>query len=691
MLREDLFLNAGNSQMINHSENYAEDKKKRNKSWPSVPYNESVMISLIYAVFGVLWILLSDNFLEYIIPDIGRYKHFQTYKGWFYILITTLMLYLLIRRRMRLLKQENRKTVIAYEKLRLAHEELIATKSELDYQILLTDSIINEAPVFIVTHDENRIISHNPLAQKISGYTREELNEKNWIELLVPEEYRDAVRKIYKKIREERKSYNYEFPIITKDGTAVNVLWNSNLLSHNSDTKDSCFVTFGTDINERKRYEEKVKQLAFFDTLTGLPNRTMFENEINKYLSLNRPDTNFMIAYIDIDNFKNINDSMGHQVGDLFLTYLGERLKAEAHESDFIARLGGDEFAILFLRTSRDEVIRKINAIMQRVNRTWTIENHQFYISMSVGVVEYPSDGNTTTTLLKNADIAMYSAKREGKNRVLFYKEDISVDIAQHLKMINDLQYGIDGEQFVLYYQPQYSLESGNIIGAEALVRWVHPGEGFIPPGEFIPLAEESGQIYRLERWIMANALRQKKEWEDRGFRELVMSINLSGKTLTSNINFKEIEQIIAKNRVDYSGVVIEVTETASISDVGIVINHLNILRKWGIKIALDDFGTGYSSLNYLKMFPINIIKLDRSFINAINENGIDTLLIRNILSLARDLQFEVVAEGIETREQLEFLKKYFCEIGQGYLFSRPLPIERLYALLDGQEKYGNP
>jgi EAL domain-containing protein (putative c-di-GMP-specific phosphodiesterase class I) len=251
--------------------------------------------------------------------------------------------------------------------------------------------------------------------------------------------------------------------------------------------------------------------------------------------------------------------------------------------------------------------------------------------------------------------------------------------------MINNLQYGIDREQFVLYYQPQYDLRTGRILGAEALVRWVHPVEGFITPGEFIPLAEESGQIYKLERWIINKALLQKKEWEELGYTDLVMSINLSGKTLTSNINFDEIEEIISRFHVDYGRVVVEITETASISDVGTVINHLNVLRRFGIRIALDDFGTGYSSLNYLKMFPINIIKLDRSFIKAINENGIDMLLIKNILSLARDLEFEVIAEGIETKEQLEFLKNYLCEKGQGYLFSKPLSIDKLYALINEQ------
>ena len=645
--------------------------------------NEAIMISIIYAVFGILWILLSDRLLEVIFPDVENYMHFQTYKGWFYILITTLMVYFLIHERMLMLKKENRNTLSAYDKLSATHNELKKTKSELDYQKELTESIINEAPVFIITHNEKRILSFNPHAQKICGYTAEDFGEKSWMELLVPREYWDNVDKIMKEICEKKQVQNYEFPIFTKDGTCINILWSSNLLDSEAEGEENCFVSFGADINERKRYEEKVKYLAFYDSLTGLPNRAMFENEINKQLSLNIQGNYFMIAYIDIDNFKTINDSMGHQVGDLFLTYLGERLKAEVREPNLVARLGGDEFAILFVRTLKNEVLEQLESFKQRVSRTWNIENHQFYISMSVGVVAYPFDGLDSTTLLKNADIAMYSAKREGKNRVLFYKEDISDSNTKHLRMINNLQYGIDGEQFVLYYQPQYSLDTNTIIGVEALVRWLHPEEGFIPPSEFIPIAEESGQIYKLERWIVKKALEQKTEWEEQGYHDLVMSVNLSGKTLTSSINFKEIEKIIADSQVDFDKIIIEITETASISDVEIVIKHLRRLRELGIRIALDDFGTGYSSLNYLKMFPINIIKLDRSFINAINENGVDMLLIKNILTLAHDLEFEVVAEGIETDDQLEFLKNSLCEAGQGYLFSRPLPIEKLNTLLN--------
>jgi EAL domain-containing protein (putative c-di-GMP-specific phosphodiesterase class I) len=287
-----------------------------------------------------------------------------------------------------------------------------------------------------------------------------------------------------------------------------------------------------------------------------------------------------------------------------------------------------------------------LKAVRTRISRTWSIDNYQFFISMSVGVVTYPQDGMDTTMLLKNADIAMYEAKKEGKNRVLFYQKNFMDQNFRHLNMINNLQYGLEEKQFLLYYQPQYDLLDSKIIGLEALIRWKHPKDGFISPGEFIPVAEDSGQIFRLEQWIITKALEQKKILESMDYKDIVMSVNLSGKSLTSTVNFPKIERIFAEAKVDYHKVVVEITETANISDVGIVIEHLKRLKKLGVRVALDDFGTGYSSLNYLKIFPINIIKLDKSFINAINDDGIDTLLIKNILTLAHDLNNEVIAEG---------------------------------------------
>jgi diguanylate cyclase (GGDEF)-like protein/PAS domain S-box-containing protein len=645
---------------------------------------EAFSISFFYAVFGALWILLSDVALWVVLGDSEKYKQYQTYKGWLYILITTAMVFLLVHKRMVIILSENRKKEEAYQRLQEAHTKQLEIEAELLFQKKLTDQIISEAPVFIVTHDEKRILSFNPCAQRVSGYSEEELLDKNWMELMVSQEYRSTIQRGFIEMRQGKKLHNSEFPIIAKDGTLLNILWNSNLVTESNNNGSNYFVSFGVDISERKHYEEEIERLAFYDRLTGLPNRVMFEKEIYRHINQNS-NNSFMIAYIDIDNFKAINDSIGHQAGDIFLTYIAEGLKLEIKEPNIVARLGGDEFAILFIGNSRDGMNELLKAVRTRISRTWSIDNYQFFISMSVGVVAYPQDGRDTTMLLKNADIAMYEAKKEGKNRVLFYQKNFLDQNFRHMNMINNLQYGLEEKQFLLYYQPQYDLQDGKIIGLEALIRWIHPTDGFISPGEFIPVAEDSGQIFRLEQWIVTKALEQKKILESMDYKDIVMSINLSGKSLTSTVNFPKIEQIFADAKVDYSKVVVEITETANISDVGIVIEHLKCLKKLGVRVALDDFGTGYSSLNYLKIFPINIIKLDKSFINAINDGGIDTLLIKNILTLAHDLSYEVVAEGIETNEQLEYLRGHRCEAGQGYLLGRPAPEEKIYELLHKQ------
>ena len=516
---------------------YKESKRVRF----SILRNEAVVVTTVYAIFGVLWILLSDRLLGALIQNPQIYREMQTYKGWVYILITTIMVFTLIRTRMHRLKRENERTIQAYE---------------------------------------------------------------------------------------------------------------------------------------------KIKFLAYYDTLTGLPNRFKFESEVNSLIEATGLDGKFIIVDIDIDNFKNINDTMGHQVGDLFLSYFTDRLKEEITKPAFLSRIGGDQFKVIFFNMTKEEVLFKLEAIKQKLTRSWTIENIQFYISFSIGIVEYPEDGVNTISLLKNVEIALHTAKREGKNRIVTYKKDIEESNVKLLTTIDLLQCAIEEEQFELYYQPQFDLKTNEIVGVETLVRWIHPEYGFIPPVEFIPIAEETGQIYRLEQWIIDKAMKQKKQWETEGFEDVVMSINLSGKTLTSSINFKEVEGIIKNSGVRFDEIIIEITETASMSDMDIVIKHLNELRKIGVRIALDDFGTGYSSLNYLKLFPINYIKLDRSFINAINDNEVNMLLIKNILALAHDLEFEVVAEGIETMEQLEFLQKHLCETGQGYLFSKPVPIDQMNEML---------
>ena len=659
-----------------------------NKNNSQNEYKKSILkevykISIFYAFFGGLWILLSDSLLMIWFSDIKDYKYYQTFKGSIYIILTTLMVFFLIRKRMNMWLLEYGKREKAYRELKIAHDELISLESELDFQKKLNENIFMEAPSIIITwNDHGHILNINPFGQKITGYTEEELvNGLGW-DILIPKDRFDLVDYIYNKIKTNKSALNYEGPIITKDGRKIDILWSSKILSQ-TETKNNIYVSIGTDIEERKKYEEKIKYMAYYDSLTGLPNRIMFEQEVKK--RIDDGQAGFAIAYMDIDNFKNINDSIGHQAGDVFLRYLTENMVEQIKDKGLIARLGGDEFAILFSDSSLPVIRENVEKLLNYVNRIWTYQNRQFYISTSMGIVIYPDHGKSPSELLKNADIAMYTSKKEGKNRFLIYDDKLMKRQTEVSEMINYLQQGIDEDQFYLVYQPQYKLCSREIVGLEALLRWNHPKEGFISPGEFIPIAESTGQIYRLDRLVLKKALEQKMLLEKQGFTDIELAINLSSKTLTSEVNFYEWEQILSAFSVDFSKIAIEITETADILNIDSVIERLKKLKARGIRIALDDFGTGYSSLNYLKKFPIDIIKLDRSFINAITEEGVDTLLITNILKLAADLKYDVVAEGIETQEQMQCLINHNCSFGQGYLLSKPLTMDKIYGLLRGE------
>ncbi|AOY75357.1 EAL domain-containing protein [Clostridium formicaceticum] len=647
------------------------------------PYSAPLIIAITYGIFGAIWILLSDRILDFLTDNPVVYKQLQTYKGWLYVFVTMGLAYILTQKTMRLMQRANNKTIKAYMQLRKAHEELVSMERELEYQKHFTKNIINDAHVIIGVWDETgKIISVNPFGQKTFGYREDELINKRWLDLLISKENQTIMNDVFEEIKKNKELKNHESQFMSKDGSPIDILWNSSMLNYSG--SNNKIVSIGVDITERKKYEENVSRIAFYDTLTGLPNRIMFENEIKNFLHQKIEKNKVAIIYIDIDNFKYINDTLGHQAGDEFLKYIGDTLNTEIKIPNLVARLGGDEFAILFTELQSNEIlIETIEEIKKKIGRTWSIKNHQFFVSMSIGIAKFPDHGHNITELLKNADIAMYAAKQEGKDKILFYKKDIQTNNLNHVQMANKLQSAIENEEFMLFYQPQFKLNTGEIVGLEALIRWNHHEEGFISPVEFIPVAEDTGQIYSIERWIVKTALAQKKQWEKEGLGHVELSINLSGKTLTSDVNFQELEILLSTFDVDYSKITIEITETAIISNVDLVIRRLNRLKAKGLKIALDDFGTGYSSLTYLKKFPINIIKLDRSFIQLIPKNSIDTVIIKHILSLAHDLRYEVIAEGIETREQLEYLKKCFCENGQGYLLSKPLSQEKVNELMN--------
>lgn len=425
--------------------------------------------------------------------------------------------------------------------------------------------------------------------------------------------------------------------------------------------------------------EEKLKDIIYYDSLTGLPSRLGLEIEIESLIKKNKA---FALLHINFDNFNHINETLGHGVGDEFLIEMSVKMKALLTDS-ILGRFGADEFGIIVKDYKTvDNLKNLISETLKNSEKTWTKYNYDYFISFCVGISLYPEDGLNKTLILRNADLALKRAKKEGKSRLVFYSGEIFKHNSEIIKIKHQLEYALQKDEFILYFQPQYCLKTSNIKGMEVLLRWFGP-EGAVPPDLFIPIAEESGQIYDIEKWVFKNSLAQKKEFEKMGFNDLDLSINLSSKTLMSNENFSDLIELLKGTEVDYSHIVFEITETDVISDINLAINQLLELKKFGVKIALDDFGTGYSSLNHLKKLPIDIIKLDKTFIKAIEENTADTFIIKSLLYLAIDLNYKVVAEGVETQAQFDFLNKYDCAYAQGYLMSRPLPISDIYGKLN--------
>ncbi len=429
------------------------------------------------------------------------------------------------------------------------------------------------------------------------------------------------------------------------------------------------------------------ESMTVYDRLTGLPSLNLFKNKINELIHNNSGTlltgrNQFAVIYLDIDNFRYLKETYGMKAGDEVIKYVADYLKGLTdHSSCYVSRTAPDKFAIICtdIQTNK-ELLDRVDELLSNVCQVCPTK-YIYYVTLSAGVTIYPDNGKDLISLMQNAEIAAYLAKKTGKDYKL-YTDELHNDITGHMNMVNKLQVGIEREEFQLFYQPIYNLETNKVIGVEALVRWPQPTKDYISPDKFIPVAEKSKQIYVLERWIVNTALNQKLAWENDGLEHIELSINLSSKTLESKSNFQKIEEIIASYRVDYSKVTFELTETAIISNVELANERLTRLRSYGVKIALDDFGTGYYSLNYLLKLPIDIIKIDRSFIKSIPNSIEETAITRNILSMARDLNYMVVAEGIETKEQLDYLKQNSCDRGQGFLLCTPLPTNKVNEVL---------
>jgi diguanylate cyclase (GGDEF)-like protein len=435
---------------------------------------------------------------------------------------------------------------------------------------------------------------------------------------------------------------------------------------------------------ERKKDVQKLSHLANYDSLTGLANRLLFRERLDR--ALIRADRNKVLVallVIDLDRFKNVNDTLGHDAGDQLLIKVANRLRKCTREGDTIARLGGDEFTIIMEDIkSIDDVVKIAEKILHFTKKEFNINSREIFVTPSVGITIYPIDDTNAGHLFINADSAMYEAKESGRNCYRFYTADMNSQLIVQMNMESKLRRAIERQEFTLYYQPKFSVHSREPIGAEALIRWNEPEEGMISPGVFIPLAEETGLIGPITDWVMKEACKQNSEWQQQGYKPIRMAVNLSPKQFNQeNIGKRIFNQIICSDLAP-KYVELEITEGALVEDVEKSIEILNELKQWGIHISIDDFGTGYSSLSYLKKFPLDTLKIDQSFVRDLLKDPDDAAIVSAIIAMAKSLRFSVIAEGVETAEQLNYLAANGCNEVQGYFTGRPVPAEEFVQFL---------
>ena len=442
-------------------------------------------------------------------------------------------------------------------------------------------------------------------------------------------------------------------------------------------------------ISIRKQVEKSLKHLAHHDTLTNLPNRLLLDARMEHAIKhARRNQGQLAVLFLDLDNFKHINDSLGHATGDRVLQHVTRRLLSITREDDTIARLGGDEF-VLLMEEIRDttDVICLAQKILDKINERFEINGQSIFIGCSIGISLYPQDGDRGETLLRNADAAMYRTKDEGRNSYNFYAEEMTASAYDRITLVGSLGRAIEKDELAVYYQPQKSLTNGRYVGLEALVRWNHPELGVLPPARFLPVAEASGLIVPLGNWVLRNACRQMVTWQRNGLPIDTISVNLAGKQIRRDDLVVNIARILEETGCRPEWLELEVTEGFIMSETHASIDALRGLRDMGIQLAIDDFGTGYSSLSYLKKLPINRLKIDRSFVRDLAEDNDDAAIVKAIISLGKSLQLAIIAEGVETVFQENFLRELGCEMGQGYLYSPPIPTGQIESLVNRHNK----
>lgn len=536
----------------------------------------------------------------------------------------------------------------------------------------------------VVTDPDGNIVQVNGAFERITGYASAEIEGKLPATLSADRQQANQMSFVRAQLLELGK-WEGELWLKRKGGEAF-PCWIGITAVRDADGDLVSYVCFFSDMSERKASEKRIHRLAYYDSLTQLPNRTLFQDRLHSSLQLAaRRGSWVALMFLDLDRFKPINDSLGHAAGDRMLKDVAMRLASCVDEDDTVARMGGDEFTFLLHPSAdRDEVLTRAIHVADRILASLTepfvLSGREFFVTASIGIALSPQDGNDISQLMKNADTAMYHAKERGKNNFQFYQAEMNARALERLELESDLRYALEQQQFVLHYQPQFLSDGKTLTGVEALLRWQHPDRGLIPPGDFIPALEELGLVVEVGDWVLGEACRQINRWRAQGLAVPKVSVNLSARQFASGRLGQRIAAILDASGVPPSCLELELTESILMRDVGEAMRILESLKRLGPSIAIDDFGTGYSSLNYLKQFPIDVLKIDRSFVDGLPAGEQDAQIARAIIAMAHSLKLSVIAEGVETRAQLDFLREHGCDEVQGFYLGRPVPAQELTA-----------
>jgi PAS domain S-box/diguanylate cyclase (GGDEF) domain len=665
------------------------------------PVKEAARIAGVYAALGFLWVLLSDRIVETAFSNKHTIAMISMIKGWAYVIITGMIVYLLVFSAIKRIHQDAGKIdrdyqelCSTYEELEASHEELMASEEELRQQY---ESLMESQKQLRLSEERYRLVSEatndgiweefgnkrffSDRWLQIMGYSRQDMEKmEDWRDLIHPQDKNRLADVVLEHLTHKNEFYNFEYRIKTKAGKYI---WIQTRGKAMFDKSGEVYRMAGshTDITEFREYQQKLLHMAYHDTLTQLPNRqALLDKKIVDFLS---GSDSFMVLFMDVKNFKFINDTLGHDFGDQLIKLIAERYGLLKAENNVLYRLGGDEFVFINSEAITPEKIEQFTRkILDYFKEPFRVNDSTLHISISIGVSLYPEHGKNVNELLRYATIAMHKAVENGGSNYMVYTPYMNDSILERMLMEKKLRLALENNKFELYYQPQYDIIENRIIGFEALIRWRDDELGQIPPLKFIPIAEETRLIIPIGEWVIKEACTFLKKLHKQGITNITTSVNISILQLLQD-NFVELVfDILNQNQLEPECLELEITESILMESFDSIIDKLTILQSEGIKIALDDFGKGYSSLSYLKQLPITTLKIDKSFIDCISEEQITKSLTGQIVMIGNNMGLNVIAEGVETIEQLEYLSGNHCRIIQGYLFSKPLHDENARYLI---------